>query len=75
MSMNKPEKHVQELTIFTLRTEQGLETLRRWLHDHYNEIRWTDLDGVDLYRKQGEGRLASKIIKMLEVGPTNKGEA
>jgi hypothetical protein len=75
MSVNKPEKYAHELTIFACRTEQGLETMRRWLRDHRDGIRWTDLDGVDLSRAQGEARFANRLIKMLEVGPTNKGEA
>ena len=70
------ERRVNELAIFTLRGEPGLQEMRKWLYWKRDDIadRWTELSGDELLKLQGEARLVKKQIKMLDHGPTLKGE-
>lgn len=75
MSTNRPEKLAQELAIFQCRGEQGLQSLRQWLYERKEGSRWVGLTGDDLIREQGEIGMVSRLIKLIDVGPSNKGEA
>jgi hypothetical protein len=72
MSISKPETYAQEIAIFQLRGEVGLQNLRKWLWERRESSRWTEMVGEELIREQGEVRLASKLLKMIDVGPTIK---
>ena len=71
------DRRTNELSIFTLRSEPGLQEMRKWLFWKREDItdRWTELEGNDLLKLQGEARLVKKLIKMIDQGPTLKGEA
>jgi hypothetical protein len=73
------DRRANELAIFTLRHEPGLQEIRTWLFWKRDDItdRWTELEGNDLLKLQGEARLVKKMIKMIDQGPTiiPRGEA
>jgi hypothetical protein len=72
MSISKPETFAQETTIFQLRGEVGLQNLRQWLWERCENSSWTNMEGDDLVREQGEIRAYKRLIKMIDVGPTIK---
>ncbi len=76
MTTSHEDRRANELSIFTLRGEPGLQEMRKWLFWKREDItdRWTELEGNDLLKLQGEARLAKKLIKMIDQGPTLKGE-
>ena len=71
------EKHANELAIYALRGEPGLQEMRKWLFAKRDDIgdRWTELEGNDLLKLQGEARLVKRVIKMIDQGPQIKGAA
>ena len=77
MTTTHEDRRVNELAIFQLRSEPGLQEMRKWLFWKRDDIgeKWTELEGTDLLKLQGEARLVKKLIKMIDVGPTIKGEA
>ena len=73
----KKEQHEQEREIYQARHEAGLQSLRAWLFRRRDEIAesWMELTGEELSRLQGEAKLIKKQLKMIDVGPTIKGDA
>ncbi len=71
------ERRVNELAIFTMQSEPGLQEMRKWLYWKRDDVadRWTELEGNDLLKLQGEARLVKKLIKMIDHGPMIKGVA
>ena len=74
MAISKPEKHANEVAIFSYRAEAGLQEMRKWLYGRRDEIaeKWIDLTGDELTQMQGEARSIRKQIKMIDQGPVNK---
>ena len=71
------DRWANELAIFTLRGEPGLQEMRKRLFAYRDDIadKWTELEGNDLLRLQGEARVVKRLIKMVDQGPTIKGVA
>lgn len=71
------DRHANEAAIFALRSEPGLQEMRKWLYWRRDDIndKWMDLEGNDLLKIQGESRGVKRMIKILDHGPTLKGEA
>lgn len=74
--VSKPEKHEQEQMIFSCRHEAGLVSMRAWLIGQRESInaRWPDADDYETPRLKGEAKLISKLIKLIELGPSVKTE-
>lgn len=74
MSVIKAEQHKTELDIFLCRNEGGLRAMRDWLYARQARINteWLGMVGDDLTREQGEARLVSKLIKLIDDGPSIK---
>ena len=70
----KQEEFEQLRIIFQCRHEAGVQMLRAWLFDQQKRInsQWLGLVGDDLTRLQGEGKTVAKLIKMIDVGPTQR---
>jgi hypothetical protein len=68
MSISKPERHDQELKIFGLRHEAGVQAVRDWLYRERDEInmRWPAQTGEDLVRLQGEAKRVAQMIKVID---------
>ena len=77
MAISKPEKHANEVAIFSYRAEAGLQEMRKWLYAKRDDIsdRWVDLAGDDLIQLKGEARIIRRMIKMIDQGPSTRGEA
>ncbi|MBT9176542.1 MAG: hypothetical protein DDT20_00861 [Firmicutes bacterium] len=75
--ISKPERFEQEKTIFAQRMEPGLQALRAWAYDRLGEInlRWPHARGEDLTELQGSAQFVLKLIRLLDQGPSVKGEA
>ena len=75
MTTTHEDRHVNEIAIYTLRGEPGLQEMRKRLYAMRDEIsdKWTDLTGDDLLKLQGEARLVKKLIRMIDQGPIIKG--
>ena len=71
------ERSKNEAAIFTLRAEAGLQEMRKWLYAKRDDIsdRWVDLAGDDLIQLKGEARIIRRMIKMIDQGPSTRGEA
>lgn len=71
------ERFKNEAAIFTLRAEAGVQEVRKWLYARRDDVtdRWTDLAGDDLVQLKGEARIIKRMIRMIDQGPTTKGEA
>ena len=74
MSVIKAEQHQQELNVFLCRNEGGVQAMRSWLYARRDRINteWVGMVGDDLTREQGEARVISKLIKMIDDGPAIK---
>lgn len=77
MAIAHEDRHANEIAIFTLRGEPGLQEMRKWLYTKRDEItdKWIDLAGDDLLKLQGEARLVKRMIKLIDHGPQVKGVA
>lgn len=71
------DRRTNELAIFALRSEPGVQEMRKWLFWKRDDItdKWPELTGDDLTQLQGEARLVKKMIKMIDQGPQIKGAA
>ena len=74
--ITKPEQYANELAIFQLRYEQGLQAMREWLYRRRDQINreWPGID-QDLHtltRLQGEARAVAKLIRLIDIGPAVK---
>lgn len=66
-----------EAAIFSLRSESGIQEIRKWLYARRDKISdsWMEKEGDELLQLQGEARGIKKLIRMIDVGPTIKGVA
>lgn len=74
MEISKRERHVQEMNVFQLRNEGGLQALRAWLYREQAEVndKWPRALLDQLPRLQGEASICAKLIRMIDIGPTIK---
>lgn len=74
MSIVKAEQHAQELAVFMMRNEGGLQNLRSWLYGRRDQINrdWPGQEGEELIRLQGAAKEVAKLIRMIDTGPTVK---
>jgi hypothetical protein len=74
MSTIKAEQHAQEVAVFLMRNEGGLQNLRSWLYGRRDQINrdWPGQVGEDLIRLQGAAKEVAKLIRMIDVGPSIK---
>jgi hypothetical protein len=74
MSTIKEAQHTQELEIFSYRAEAGLQVLKAWLYRERDRVNqsWPNLVAEDLSRAQGEAKCITRLIKLIEIGPTIK---
>ena len=72
--ITKSEQYAQEVAVFVMRNEQGLQSLRAWLYNRRDQINrdWPGQVGDDLIRLQGAAKEVAKIIRMIDVGPAIK---
>lgn len=77
MNIAHEERFKNEAAIFSLRAEVGMQEVRKWLYAKRDDItdKWVDLAGDDLIQLKGEARVIRRMIKMIDQGPTTKGEA
>ena len=70
-------RHGNEAAIFALRTEAGLQEMRKWLFWKRDEIsdKFMEFGMDDLPKMQGEARLVKRLIRMIDHGPQIKGVA
>ena len=63
-----------ERQIFEMGHEGGVRALREWVFWYQGKINreWPGAVGEDLVRLQGEAKLAAKLIKLIDVGPSVK---
>jgi len=75
MTTAHEDRHANEIAIYTLRSEPGLQEMRKWLYAKRDEIsdKFMELGMDDLPKMQGEARLVKKMIKMIDQGPQIKG--
>ena len=76
MSTHREERHEQEMAVHAHRSEPGLQALRSWLYDERDAIgsKWVTMTGDDLMREQGRAMVVNKLIRMIDSGPTIRGE-
>ncbi len=70
------ERHETEQAIFVCRSDAGLQHMRAWLYAERDMIndQWPGVEGEELVRLQGEAKIVKRQIKLLDKGPTIKGE-
>lgn len=63
-----------ELAVHASRHEAGSGALYAWLRQREVDLntRWSQLEGEDLTRLQGEARLVARMLKLLVHGPALK---
>ena len=68
----KQARHDVELAVFASRHDGSAHALRDWLYIRRDEINssWYAAFGDDLIRLQGEAKLISRLIKLIEQGPS-----
>lgn len=75
MAAREQELELQQ-TLYRHRTETGVRALRSLIiarRDAVNTV-WIDSAGEELLQYQGEARSLRKLLRMIDDGPTNKGE-
>ena len=77
MTISKPERHANEVAVFLHRGDAGAQALRTWMYARRDELneQWMDMVGEDLTRAQGEAKVVKRVIRLIDQGPTIKGEA
>jgi len=74
MGVIRQEQAENELAIFLMRNEGGLQVMRTWLYARRDQINrdWPGQEGEDLIRLQGAAKEVAKLIRMVDVGPQVK---
>ena len=72
--ITKSEQHAQEVAVFLMRNEQGLQSLRAWLYGRRDQINrdWPGQVGDELVQLQGAAKEVAKLIRMIDIGPSIK---
>lgn len=70
----KQALHEAELDIFRCRTDEGVRAVRTWLFERTAEAnrKWPGSTGEDLTRLQGEARLLTRLVEVIDRGPAIK---
>jgi hypothetical protein len=72
--ISKEERYNTEVAVHASRHEPGLGALRDWLYMRRDEINtnWPNTVGDELSTLQGEAKLVTRLIKLIEHGPAIK---
>jgi len=75
MAAREQELELQQ-TLYRHRTEAGVRALRGLVITRRDAVNaaWIDSAGDELLQYQGEARSLRKLLRMIDDGPTNKGE-